>query len=655
MNPRARQGPADAGPHGAIVAVLAASAALGLGLSLAREPKVQERSIGDRPTQIAGAGYVSSDTCQACHPSQFASWRRSYHRTMAQVATPESVATSFDGVRVDEVPGQPMFLQQRGRQLWAEFDDPDDGVRPGSGPHRISRQVVMTTGSHNQQIYWYATGHSRVLGQLPAIQLIEEHRWIPRRAALMHPPGQAPASETGAWNGVCVACHATNGRPGFDTPFGSQAVLSQTADTAAVEFGVACEACHGPSDEHAGVNRSLPRRYRLHLTGAADPTIVQPARLNPRRSSQVCGQCHAFWEFSDRQGERLANSRGLPYRPGDDLTASRFIVQPTTNLDSPTMKAFLAEDPGFIRDIFWSDGMVRATGREYNGLIESPCFKNAREDARTLSCSSCHTMHRPADDPRPLAEWADDQLAPRANGNDACLPCHTKFRANVTAHTKHRPDSPGSECYNCHMPYTTYGLLKTMRSHQISSPTVQASLETGRPNGCNLCHLDRTLDWTADSLTRWYGTPKPDVGPAGSDERSVAAALLWLLRGDAGQRAIVAQSMGWAPAQRASGAGWLAPYLALFLDDSYDAVRYIASRSLRSLPAFRDFAYDYVASPPSRAAMRIRAMQIWRDTRHDAERRGRPELLMNADGTFAAEAINRLVSGRNNRRVVYRE
>jgi hypothetical protein len=205
------------------------------------------------------------------------------------------------------------------------------------------------------------------------------------------------------------------------------------------------------------------------------------------------------------------------------------------------------------------------------------------------------------------------------------------------------------------MPYTTYGLLKTIRSHQISSPSVQATLDTGRPNACNLCHLDKTLAWTAEQLTAWYGTPRPDLGPDGSDERSVAAALLWLLRGDAGQRAIVAQSMGWTPAQQASGAGWLAPYLALFLDDPYDAVRYIASRSLRSLPEFRGFAYDYVAPPAARAAMRIRAMQTWRDTRRDADRRGRTELLMNADGTFMADAVNRLVRERNNRRVVYRE
>jgi len=29
-------------------------------------------------------GYISSVTCRACHPSQYESWHRTYHRTMTQ-------------------------------------------------------------------------------------------------------------------------------------------------------------------------------------------------------------------------------------------------------------------------------------------------------------------------------------------------------------------------------------------------------------------------------------------------------------------------------------------------------------------------------------------------------------------------------------------
>jgi hypothetical protein len=591
--------------------ILTVSLAAGAAAVAVRDRVVPESRVTGRPNQLERDGYVSSQTCRACHPSQYASWHRSYHRTMTQVASPETVLARFDGI-----------LERRGQEIWSRTEArlESDSSRTQVGLESDSRQIVMTTGSHHQQIYWYATGNSRVLGQLPMIWLTADRQWIPRRAALMAPPSAHAMPETGAWNGVCVACHTTDGRPGFDTPFGSQPIQTQVADTNAAEFGIACESCHGPAAAHVRANRNPWRRYTMHVRDAPDDTIVQPARLDARRSSQVCGQCHAFWEFADAEGERHANARGLPYRPGDDLAVSRLIVQPTANLAVPRMQELLAADPGFVRDIFWSDGMVRATGREYNGLIESPCFRRATSAARTMTCFSCHTMHATPDDRRSLDEWADDQLAPDALGNQACTQCHP----TSTTHSRHRADSPGSSCYNCHMPYTTYGLLKTIRSHQISNPSAQASIDTGRANACNLCHLDKTLAWTADTMNQWYGTPMPALD---EDWRAIAASLVWLLRGDAGQRAIVLQSMGWAPAQEASGRGWLTPYLALMQKDSYDAVRYIASRSLKTLPPF-----DRGQLP-----------------------RGNASLLIKPDGSFDAETVNRLVRARNNRRVVYRE
>ena len=97
-------------------------------------------------------------------------------------------------------------------------------------------------------------------------------------------------------------------------------------------------------------------------------------------------------------------------------------------------------------------------------------------------------------------------------------------------HTHHTTTSSGSVCMNCHMPYTTSGLLKTIRSHQISNPSVQTTRETGRPNACYLCHLDKSLAWTADVLETWYRTPKPALT---GDEQTVAASVLTLLKGDA--------------------------------------------------------------------------------------------------------------------------
>ena len=241
----------------------------------------------------------------------------------------------------------------------------------------------------------------------------------------------------------------------------------------------------------------------------------------PRRSSQVCGQCHAFWEFADAASRASTPTRsGLPYRPGDDLAATRFIVQPTTNLDSPTMKALLAADAGFIRDIFWSDGMVRATGREYNGLIESPCFKNATDDqrercpaSRVTRCTRRRTIGVSLDATGRTISSHATATAPAGNGRVRC----SAIRHATVAHTRTiapiRRAAPATTATCRTRPTACSRRSAATRS---AVPSVQATLETGRPNACNLCHLDKTLAWTAEYLERWYRIPRPALDATSS-------------------------------------------------------------------------------------------------------------------------------------------
>ena len=152
---------------------------------------------------------------------------------------------------------------------------------------------------------------------------------------------------------------------------------------------------------------------------------------------------------------------------------------------------------------------------------------------------------------------------------------------SLTAHTHHAPESSGSQCYNCHMPHTTWGLLGAMRAHRIDSPSVAVSVSTGRPNACNLCHLDTSLGDASDRLTAWYGQPAVALTV---EERDIAASILWLIKGNGLQRAILAWHMSWKPALAASGDTWQAAYLSQVLNDPYPAVRHAAGRSLHTEP-----------------------------------------------------------------------
>ena len=636
-----------------VIAVLLASTALGFAALTSHPTATPEADVENRPIQLAQDDFVSSRTCRACHPSQHDSWFGSFHRTMTQVATAGTVRADFDAVVIDAVPGQPMRLERRGAEFWAEFDDPGwEGPGLESERPRITRQVVMITGSHHQQIYWYATGHDRALNVLPGVFLLDDQRWVARSAVVLHSPDQTVATLDGHWNAICVACHTTLPKTKFATPFRSEPIDQQAVDTTTAEFGISCEACHGPGAEHVRVNQNPVRRYQQHMADHDDPTIVQPALLDPQRSSEVCGQCHSVWEFYGPEDERRANADGFAYRPGDVLSETRFIAQPMPDMDSPAIAEFLAQDPEFVRGSFWADGMVRVSGREYNGLIDSPCFRDATEPEHTLTCFSCHTMHKTPEDRRSVATWADThQVSVGMEGNDACLQCHEPIATQLTSHTNHAVDSSGSECYNCHMPYTSYGLLKAVRSHTISSPSATETVETGRPNACNLCHLDKTLAWTGEALDEWYGIPRPELD---DDEATVAAALLGVLRGDAGLRALTAWNLGWQPAQEAAGTSWVVPHLAELLNDPYEAVRYIAYRSLRSLPGYGDFRYDYLASEPDRVQRVVPVIQAWRASPL-ARLRREPELLVDADGNLQTDLMRRLFDLRDNRRLFLRE
>ena len=67
------------------------------------------------------------------------------------------------------------------------------------------------------------------------------------------------------------------------------------------EFGIACEACHGPGEGHVQENQDPWRRYKLHLFGGRDVTTTHPLHLPPKRSAEVCGQCHGVLMTVNRQ------------------------------------------------------------------------------------------------------------------------------------------------------------------------------------------------------------------------------------------------------------------------------------------------------------------------------------------------------------------
>ena len=153
------------------------------------------------------------------------------------------------------------------------------------------------------------------------------------------------------------------------------------------------------------------------------------------------------------------------------------------NADAPVRRTFNEErrDPAIVNKVCeqchsgpspkLTDGTSLRNSAESHDLAASKC--------RGVSCIDCHDPHRGGSD--------------EGRAITVCTSCHAD---KDQKHAHHKDVS----CLDCHMPKVTMGLDHYVRTHRISSPT---HLATNEPNACNLCHLDRSLSWTAEELAAY--------------------------------------------------------------------------------------------------------------------------------------------------------
>jgi predicted CXXCH cytochrome family protein len=554
------------------IVLLVAGGAAGVAAAIRSERRAVATDLATpRDLHGAAASYVGSIACRRCHEDHYRSWHRTFHRTMTQEASPRNAAAvlgDFSGAtyRYDGVEAR-MDRDSAGafRMTFTSL------TAPSSPP--VTAIISRAVGSRRYQQYLTRVGDAEY--RLPIAFHVEEQRWFPMNGAFLFPSTRAPAAPAASvsagaptfgggdydrhvtrWNDNCVFCHNVAPNPGRDQATGG-------FRTQVAEMGVACEACHGPGGQHARANRDPVRRYTLNLGGAADPTIVNPSRLSPARSADLCGRCHGQ-RITDDIGPFL--DHGDPFVPGDDLALYSAPLWQDTSMGQQRAP-FAAR--------FWADGTPRLTAYEYQGFLQSRCTQQG-----DLTCTTCHGMHD--GDPR-------GQLRPGAVGDQACTGCHGGLASDAAklSHTHHASGGAGARCVSCHMPRIVYGVLEIHRSHRIEVPDPARAARFGRPDACTGCHVDETQTWAAAALQRLWGH-----AGAGADNDAKEAAgatdlgpLTAVLAGDPIERAVAADAFGRSrapagPAARAVRAGLLLDAMA---DDDYPAVRHLAWRALGRL------------------------------------------------------------------------
>jgi len=265
-------------------------------------------------------------------------------------------------------------------------------------------------------------------------------------APLYPDPGDNSKRPTGP---LCDGCHSV----GFDITNNSVA-----------EWNVGCERCHGAGSTHA----EHPTR----------DNIVNPARMDYVDANDTCIQCHS-------QGQPLSNpiqGKYYDWPVGYDVGKhlSDFWKLEEHELGKLTFTHF-------------PDGTAHKNRMQGNDFVQSLMY------SRGVTCFSCHDVH-----------GTDNEAMLRAPINDVCTACHGPnsqngpHAATIDAHTHHKADSPGSQCVACHMPK----IDQTIADVNVSSHTFHfvtpAQTDTLKiPNACNLCHKDKSTDWTTMALAGW--------------------------------------------------------------------------------------------------------------------------------------------------------
>jgi cytochrome c553 len=322
------------------------------------------------PAKAADPEYAGSAACAKCHEEEHKTWQQSYHSKMVR-AKDEAI---LKDVVAQWGNGGPTKVNLTGAP--ARLDD-----------------VVFVVGSKWKQRFLVknaATGG---------------HLFLDKQWNTVNKQWENYGNKND-WETNCATCHTTGYRL---TSYDEKNPAAQKWSIAEVNIG--CEACHGPSADHAKSKGKKAPTFSF-----AGKSVVEQTR--------VCGYCHIRVEneqFKTAQGnpsEHLPHPQvGKTWTPSEDWTKwypEHVVipgVQPEDKLDTVYK--------GDLAGMFKLDEQSKVTGsydsakhhQQYQDFLQSKHYTTAKEKDR-LSCSTCHSAH--ATDAKPKLIVA----------KDTCKGCH---------------------------------------------------------------------------------------------------------------------------------------------------------------------------------------------------------------------------------------
>jgi predicted CXXCH cytochrome family protein len=528
-------------------------------------------------SNVRPADYVGPEACKECHHDNYESWSHHPHRWMNALADDSTVKGDFSGVSISYKGGKATFSHEGGDYLMRL--ERDGGKR--------TYRITQTIGSRFYQYYvgrqvegpeppghpFYHKDHVLQFGYW-----LDQKEWVPivhvgpEEPDAVRPDPFAPPEggvHYAEYASSCNYCHTTF--PLGDM-FGRRATLM---------------GAHAPKAMHWQMEDYLAETHPDEL-----PRMTETLRGKAVQNPMV------FWEAS-KYAATLGVSCEACHLGAREHVESKGAVKPKFFPSSPDLFVEGGGKTDFGRthdNLNWACGRCHTGPRpsfaagmstwnsvEYADAARGSCYSKLR-------CIDCHNPHQALG-----REWSHTP-----DQDDAvCMKCHDRYESAAARvqHTHHPMGSDGARCLNCHMPHINEGLQDVVRTHMIYSPTRADMIYAGQPNACNLCHTDKSIDWTLGRFKDWYGAAYDDGKIAAAyHDRKQPAALGWLHGDDESVRLVAADAL-----TRVHDAKAL-PDLLDALDDPFLLNRQFAAKELQERMGVRpgDFGYRFYMSDEER-------------------------------------------------------
>lgn len=530
-------------------------------------------------SNIAKSSYVGPESCEKCHQENFDSWSEHPHRWMNALSEGSTVKGDFSGkAKIQYLGGEGTFYQEGDdyrmrleRRGVVRVYDINQTIGSRFFQYYVGKQIE---GPEESSHRYYHDDHV-----LPFGYWLDRQEWVPvvhvsdRITCDSYTNDPYVAANSVSYT-ICNSCHTTFAMG--DRLIRDMDILGRGS----------------PFTLHVGM--------AIYLQGER-PELVEadkrPSEFGDAKLDHVMGEMSSF--KAPEEAVTLGIScEACHFGLKDHVEGTE--KKPTFHPHDPNLFVHRGQKDKFFgksdENVNWScsrchvgprpqlaAGMATWNSTEASDAFRGSCYSE-------MTCIDCHDPHKAIGSKWTKTPEQDDA---------SCLKCHSDLASDaaIQAHTHHAPKSAGSHCMDCHMPRINEGLQDVVRTHMIHSPTNKEMVTSNQPNACNLCHTEKSINWTLQYLNAWYGAKYDErVLTQTYPDRSRSAALGWLKSENEAVRLIAADALTRKKNYE------LLPEVINALDDHFLLNRQFASIGIEQMLNIdlSDFGYRFYMTPEER-------------------------------------------------------